>query len=74
MIVTGNGIETKVWIFPYEKSSIDKNMYVQSMEKEIVVTSVPNYEEKLIRLELPDCTTVVLKADQLITAIKKCVL
>jgi len=74
MVVTGNGIETKVWILPYEKSSIDKNMYVQSMEKAIVVTSVPNYEEKLIRLELPDCTTVVLKADQLITAIKKCVL
>lgn len=74
MVMAGNGIETKVWILPYEKSSIDKNMYVQSMEKAIVVTSVPNYEEKLIRLELPDCTTIVLKADQLITAIKKCVL
>ena len=63
MVVAGNGIETKVWILPYEKSTIDKNMYVPSRQKAMVVT-----------LELADCTTVVLKADQLITAIKKCVL
>ena len=74
MIVAGNGIETKVWILPYVRSSVDETMYVQSVEKAIVVTTVPDYEDKLIRLEFPDCTTVVLKADQLITAIKKCVL
>ena len=74
MIVAGNGIETKVWILPYVESSIDKNMFVQSTEKAIVVTSVPDYEEKLIRIELPDCSVAVLKADQLITAIRKCVL
>ena len=74
MVVAGNGVETKVWILPYVQSSIDKNMYIQSLEKAIVVKSVPDYEEKLISIELPDCTVVTLKADQLITAIKKCVL
>jgi len=74
MVVAGKGMETKVWILPYVESSIDKNMFIQSTEKAIVVTSVPNYEENLIRIELPDCSVVVLKADQLITAIRKCVL
>lgn len=74
MVVAGNGMETKVWILPYKRSSVYANMYIQSTEKAIVVTSVPDYEEKLICIELPDCSAVVLKADQLITAIKKCVL
>ena len=25
MVVEGNGMETKVWILPFEESSIDKN-------------------------------------------------
>lgn len=74
MVVEGNGMETKVFILPYVRSTIDKNAYIQGFENPIIVTSVPNYEEKLIRIELSDCTTVVLKADHLITAIKKCVL
>ena len=74
MAIEGNGMETKVLILPYVRSAIDKNAYIQGFENPIIVTSVPNYEEKLIRIELSDCTTVVLKADQLITAIKKCVL
>jgi hypothetical protein len=39
MIVAGNGMETKVWILPYVRSSVDETMYVQSVEKAIVVTT-----------------------------------
>lgn len=75
MVVEGNGIETKVWMLPYEESSIDKNMFVQVFGKALIVTSVKGYEDNLVRLLLPDDNTeVVVNASQLITAIKKCVL
>ena len=75
MVVEGNGIETKVWILPYEKSSIDKNMFIQAFGKALIVTSVKGNEDDLVRLTLPENSTeVVVKASQLITAIKKCVL
>ena len=66
--------ETKVCIFPYEVSSIDKNMFVQKKEKSILIKSVPGYEESLIEITLPDGSCVVAKADQIITAVKKCIL
>ena len=75
MLVEGNGIETKVWMLPYEESSIDKNIFTQVFGKALIVTSVKGYEDNLVRLILPeDNTEVVVKASQLITAIKKCVL
>ena len=75
MVVEGNGIETKVWILPYEESSIDKNLFTQVFGKALIVTSVSGYEENLVRLSFPeDNSEVVVNASQLITAIKKCVL
>lgn len=75
MVVEGNGMETKVWMLPYEESSIDKNMFVQVFGKALIVTSVKGHEDNLVRLLLPDDNTeVVVNASQLITAIKKCVL
>jgi len=75
MVVEGNGIETKVWMLPYEESSIDKNMFTQVFGKALIVTSVKGQEDNMVRLTLPeDDTEVVVKASQLITAIKKCVL
>ena len=75
MVVEGNGIETKVWILPFEESSIDKNLFVQVFGKALIVTSVKGNEDDLVRLTLPeDNAEVVVKASQIITAIKKCVL
>ena len=75
MVVEGNGIETKVWMLPYEESSIDTNVFVQAFGKALMVTSVKGNEDNLVRLILPeDNTEVVVKASQLITAIQKCVL
>ena len=75
MVIEGNGMETKVWMLPYEESSIDKNMFVQVFGKALIVTSVKGHEDNLVRLLLPDDNTeVVVNASQLITAIKKCVL
>ena len=75
MVVEGNGMETKVWILPFEESSIDKNMFVRAFGKALIVTSVSGNEENLVRLLLPeDNSEVVVNASQLITAIKKCVL
>lgn len=75
MILSKDGMETKVWILPYERSSIDKNMYVQKAQQEpIFIKSVPGYEESLIEITLPDGSCAVAKAEQIITAVKKCVL
>lgn len=67
-------METKVWILPYEVSSIDKTMFVQKTGEPMLVKSVPGYEESLVEIALPDGSCVVTKADQIITAVKKCVL
>ena len=75
MVVEGNGMETKVWMLPYEESSIDENMFVQAFGKALIIASVKGNEDNLVRLVLPENNTeVVVKASQLITAIKKCVL
>ena len=75
MVIEGNGMETKVWMLPYEESSIDKNAFIQVSGEALIVTSVKGHEDRLVRLTLPeDNTEVVVKASQLITAIKKCVL
>jgi hypothetical protein len=75
MVVEGNGMETRVWMLPYEESSINKNMFVQVSGKALIVTSVKGNEDNLVRLSLLDNNMeVVVNASQLITAIKKCVL
>lgn len=74
MILSKEGMETKVWILPYEVSSIDKTMFVQKTGEPMLIKSVPGYEESLVEIALPDGSCVVAKADQIITAVKKCVL
>lgn len=75
MVLSTDGIETKVWILPYERSSIDASMYVQKVQQEpILIKSVPGYEDSLIEITLPDGSCAVAKAEQIITAVKKCVL
>lgn len=74
MIMLKEGIETKVWLLPYEKSSIDENTLVQTSGEALTITSVKNYEDLLVKVILPDGESVIVKADQLITAVKKCVL
>ncbi len=74
MVLSKDGMETKVWILPYEVSSIDKTMFVQKTGEPLLIKSVPGYEETLVEIALPDGSCVVAKAEQIITAIKKCVL
>ena len=74
MVLAKEGMETKVWILPYEVSSIDKTMFVQKTETPMLIKSVPGYEESLVEIALPDGSRAVVKADQIITAVKKCVL
>jgi hypothetical protein len=40
----------------------------------MLIKSVPGYEESLVEIALPDGSCVVAKAEQIITAVKKCVL
>jgi hypothetical protein len=74
MFLSKEGMETKVWILPYEVSSIDKTMFVHKTGGPMLIKSVPDHEESLVEIVLPDGSCVVAKADQIITAVKKCVL
>ena len=74
MILSKDSMETKVWILPYEVSSIDKNMFVQKAGEPILVKSVPGYEETLVEICLPNGSSAVVKAEQVTTAIRKCIL
>lgn len=74
MILSKDGMETIVWILPYEISSIDKTLFVQKTGEPILIKSVPDHEETFVEITLPDGSCVVAKADQIITAVKKCVL
>ena len=74
MILSRDGIETKVKIIPYTESSINKGQYVQTSTMPIEIESVKDYEERLVRITLPDGGTVVVSSDQIITAVQKCVL
>ena len=74
MILSKDGMETKVWILPYEVSSIDKNMFVQKAGEPILVKSVPGYEESLVEICFPNGSSAVAKAEQIMTAVQKCVL
>ena len=74
MILRKDEISTKVLILPYEESSICSEQYIQTGKIPIEITSVPNYEDSLVRIRLPDGESVVANASQIITAIKKCIL
>ena len=74
MILSKDGMETKVWILPYEKSSIDETMLIQATDKTVIIQSVENYEDSLVEIVLPKGNTVVVNAEHVINAIKKCVL
>ena len=73
MILPRDEIKTKVWLLPYEKSSIDENAYIPTSTKSITVSSVKNYEDRLVEITSPGGQTVVANAAQLITAIQKCI-
>ena len=73
MITTSNGMKTEVSILRYEVSTIDKHMYIQSCGMPFYIRSVDGYEN-LVEIELPTGENVIAKADQIITAVKKCVI
>ena len=74
MIYHNDDIATKVLIVPYRESSIDQREFIQSDEEYVTVSSVKEYENDLVRIQLPSCNAMVVSAEQLITAVKKCVL
>lgn len=74
MILSKDGMETKVWILPYEVSSIDKDMFVQKAGEPILVKSVHGYEDSLVEICFPNGSSAVANAEQVMTAIRKCVL
>lgn len=74
MIISRDGIETRVAILPYTESTIDKGQFLQTPTEPIEITSVKGYEERLVQITLPEGGTVVVSSDQMITAIQKCVL
>lgn len=74
MILSRDGIETKVKVIPYTESTIQSGQYLQTPTIPIEVTSVKDYEERLVQITLPDGESAVVSSDQMITAIQKCVL
>ncbi len=74
MVLSRDGMETKVCVLPYVESSIDKGAYIQATEKPLAVSSVRNYEDTLVEVVLPGGAKVIAKAEQLITAIQKCIM
>ena len=74
MILSRDGIETKVTVIPYTEPASQSGQYLQTPTIPIEVTSVKDYEERLVRITLPDGESAVVSSDQMITAIRKCVL
>lgn len=74
MIVRSEGMKTEVSVLPYERSSIDSFGYIQSFERNpFLVKSVEGNEEHLVEIVLPSGESMIARADQLITAVQKCV-
>ena len=74
MILSRDGIETKVLIIPYTESTIEKGQFLQTKTDPIEITSVKDYEERLVQITFPNGAYAVVSSDQMITAIQKCVL
>ena len=72
MIVTSDGMKTEVSVLPYEKSTIDIYGYVQSCGLPFFVRSVEK-SEHLVEIVLPTGESMVARADQIISAVNKCV-
>ena len=73
MVVTDDRLKTEVTGFTYEKSSIHDSEYLPSSAKLFRVKSVTDNECHLVEIVLPTGESMVVKADQIITAIQKCV-
>lgn len=74
MSVKNEGMKTEVSVLPYEKSDIDSWGYIQSLGgNPFIVKSVDEHEEYLVEVVLPSGESMIARADQLITAIQKCV-
>lgn len=73
-MIVGEGLETQVFLFPYKKSPLgDTHGYVPDTSANVEVATVHEYEDTLVRIFLPNKEAVIVKADQMITAIEKCV-
>ena len=73
MIIKSEGMKTWVSVKPYEKSELDSFGYTRSTGNPYFIKSVEGHEETLVEVVLPTGETMIAKADQLITAIQKCV-
>lgn len=73
MIVKNEGIKTCVSVMPYKKSDIDSFGYIQSYGEQYFVKSVEGNEETLVEIVLPKGESMICRADQIITAVQKCV-
>ena len=75
MIVKREGMTTFVSAPAYEKSVIDNVGYVQSFSNIYHVKSVEGHEDTLVEIVLPNgVASMVVRADQIITAVQKCVI
>ena len=73
MIVKSEGIKTVASFAPYEKSDLDSFGYFQSCTEQCFVKSVEGHEETLVEIVLPKGESMICRADQIITAVQKCV-
>lgn len=74
MIVKSEGMKTEVSVLPYKRSSIDSFGCIQSFGgNPFLVKSVEGNEEHLVEIVLPSGESIIARADQLITAVQKCV-
>ena len=73
MIVISEGIKTVASFAPYKKSDIDSFGYIQSCSEQCFVKSVEGNEETLVEIVLPTGESMIVRADQIITATQKCV-
>lgn len=71
MIMASDGMRTTVWVHPYKKDI--NNVYIVSTGNEVTVRSVDGHEESLVEIATPNGDSLVMRSDQLILAIKKCV-
>lgn len=74
MIVKSEGMKTEVSVLPYEKSDVDSFGHIQSFRgNPFYVKSVEGNEELLVEIVLPGGESMIARADQLITAVQKCI-
>ena len=68
------GLETQVTLFPYTKSMLgDTHGYAPETSEKVTVMTVKDFEDSLVQVFLPNGGSVIVKAEQMITAIQKCI-